>query len=100
MRQPARQSVVEHKTCCENCDIPYAVTYVIKENHLSKMLCQPRLVRRNASVVSKIADTNICVPSITDAIEKPALNTVNVVSTSAGNHLITLSVDTSKTTKE
>jgi hypothetical protein len=54
MRQPARQSVVEHKTCCENCDIPYAVTYVTKESHLSKMLCQPRLVRRGASILSVV----------------------------------------------
>ena len=50
MRQPARQNVVEHKTCCENCDIPYAVKYDTKESHLSM---PTRLARRSASAVGK-----------------------------------------------
>jgi hypothetical protein len=38
-------------------------------------------------------------PSFTDAIEKPALNTANTASSSEGSHLVTLSTNTSKITR-
>jgi hypothetical protein len=42
----------------------------------------------------------VYLPSITDAIEKPVLNTVNATSSSVGNHLVSVSIYTNETTRE
>jgi len=39
-------------------------------------------------------------PNFTDVIEKPALNTVNVAGSPAGNRRITLGEDTGETARE
>ncbi len=45
-------------------------------------------------------DHTVAEPSITDAIEKPALNTVNVAGSPAGNRHITLGGDAGETARE